>query len=108
MSTDLKTTVISALDAILALGELPECVGSYKDKPTSYMSADRRGTGYLADHITTDDSYEYRVNGAGLKLYSHSALGKVSIRIGGDQRDSYPTFVQRANALLRERGLQRA
>ncbi len=108
MSTDLKTPVLEAVQALLTLGDDAECIGTYKDKPTSYLSKDRRGAEYVADRVAGDDNYEYRLNGAGLKLYSSSFGGKVNMRVGGDQANLYPVYVQRANALLKERGLQRA
>jgi len=55
-------------------------------------------------------SHETRLNGAGFKMYTRSWVQgeqtQVRMRLGGDQRDMYPNFVAKANARLKELGLQ--
>lgn len=49
------------------------------------------------------NSSEYRLNGAGLKLYVHRGY----VSIGGDQEGYYVGTVTRMNNILRRRGLLR-
>lgn len=66
-----------------------------------------------AKKIVEQESSEFRLNNAGLKLYSHglkvdySTPGKVtfSVRVGGDQARDYAAFVEFANARLAELGI---
>lgn len=63
----------------------------------------------MARKIVEDDSHEFRLNGAGLKLYTRGVKvgfmrGELSfnMRVGGDQASDYPEFVQWANKRLAE------
>ncbi|MDP2951189.1 MAG: hypothetical protein Q8N55_02275 [bacterium] len=48
---------------------------------------------------------EFRLNGAGLKLYV-SYNGKLKAKVGGDQYNEYPQTGPALNAILEKRGLQ--
>ena len=50
-----------------------------------------------------DGPGEYRLNGAGLKLY----VGRDGAIVSGDQYDRYPDTAPKLNAILTERGLHR-
>ena len=53
--------------------------------------------------VLNSHSYEYSLNGAGLKLYSSAFDGKLErIRIGGDQSECDPDFVYAANNHIEE------
>lgn len=49
-----------------------------------------------------DHSFEFRINGAGLKMYFSHRGPKGRITIGGDQADLYPEFVEKVNGLIRK------
>jgi hypothetical protein len=74
----------------------------------------------LIDRIAGDfsnDSHEFRLNGAGLKMYwiverenkipcsDSTSRCKFKCRIGGDQANMYPEFVEAANQYLKEKRL---
>lgn len=57
----------------------------------------------------TGDSHEFRLNGAGLKMYwlvDRNDNG-FQCRIGGDQAKDYPLFVSEAEQLIKMYGYQR-
>jgi len=59
----------------------------------------------IVNKITNDytgESHEFRLNGAGLKMWwrLNRSLGFLKIRIGGDQARQYPFFVAAVNKLL--------
>jgi hypothetical protein len=63
----------------------------------------------MARDIVTDDSHEFRLNGAGLKLYTRGVKVGImrrevqfNMRVGGDQASAYPEFVEWANNRLAE------
>jgi len=58
----------------------------------------------IVESLVDDSDQEYRLNGAGLKLYKSSLDG--NIEVGGDQKDDYKEFVDIANAHLEAAGLQ--
>lgn len=108
---DLSITIRSALARLFRLGQKSEYVGI-------------NGAGCPVSHLNTNDiirvskeildkgSLEYRLNGAGLKLYgsvtTNSKTGEkiIRLRVWGDQRHSYPDFVNQANVILAELRLQ--
>lgn len=65
------------------------------------------GVEAFARRIIAQNGSEYRINSAGLKLYItiNKPLNKVSVRIGGDQADDYPTFVPAVKHKLIDMGL---
>lgn len=58
----------------------------------------------------SNESHEYRLNGAGLKLYwmvdrqDQTQSTRFKCRVGGDQRADYLFFTQAANDMIAERG----
>lgn len=65
------------------------------------LGPDRMVSKFLHEH------QEYRLNGAGLKIYTRgSAEGVYFARVSGDQAKDYPQFVEEANRYLEEIGLQ--
>jgi len=50
------------------------------------------------------DHNEYRLNGAGLKMYWVVDQGKFKCRIGGDQAKDYPLFVEAVTKFIHQRG----
>lgn len=62
----------------------------------------------LIDRIKGDytkQGHEYRLNGAGLKMYWHlNRNNRFSCRIGGDQAKDYLEFTVKANALIKDLG----
>lgn len=61
----------------------------------------------------TEQSHEWRLNNAGLKLYWHvrkredNGWREFKCRIGGDQAKDYPGFVVAAEKLIKHNGFER-
>jgi hypothetical protein len=75
----------------------------------SYTVREERSLEKMARDIVTDDSHEFRLNGAGLKLYTRGVKVGImmrhvqfNMRVGGDQASAYPEFVEWANNRLDE------
>lgn len=62
----------------------------------------------VADDIVNKDGVSFRLNGAGLKLYSAhvNTIRGVRLVVCGDQVSMYPKFVEQANKLLQKEGYQ--
>lgn len=76
---------------------------------SSLCEHERVGISRLASEIVTGEQGEFRLNGAGLKLYTRGVRvtfmdGEItfSMNVWGDQRDSYPAFVEFANRRFAE------
>ena len=65
----------------------------------------RGGSLALAKRLVECQS-EFRLNGAGLKLYVSVDQGKIRARVGGDQFDQYPATGPVLNGILAEKGFQ--
>lgn len=61
----------------------------------------------FVERVSEGDGTEYRLNGAGLKLYirTNKASNKVRVAIGGDQASYYPTFVDAVEHEIERRNL---
>lgn len=61
----------------------------------------------FAKRVMEGGGTEYRLNGAGLKLYVdyNKGLNRLRLSIGGDQRGDYPTLVEAVKADIKRRGL---
>jgi hypothetical protein len=57
----------------------------------------------IAENLV-DKPGEYRLNGAGLKLYTSISRGKLSVVISGDQFSKYPKTGSAIKELIKERG----
>ena len=58
----------------------------------------------MVEQVASGRSVEFRLNGAGLKLYVSARPSRWTV--GGDQRGRYAAFCEAANTFLRERGLR--
>ena len=112
-----RVTVINEFAIRLALAELARLGSDHPGRP---------GYGHPCSHLIADaitwqshvicltakifalgSHSEYRLNGAGLKLYYHRWQdGHIDMTVGGDQAADYPVFVRAANTYLRRVGLQ--
>jgi len=62
------------------------------------------GIDRLAEKLLSGHSTEFRLNGAGLKLYVSTWKG---CSVSGDQYGSYPSTGPKLNKILKERGIHR-
>lgn len=59
------------------------------------------------ERVASGQQVEFRLNGAGLKLYTRGdprTHQRVKMRVGGDQARQYPGFVEEANNWLSSKG----
>jgi hypothetical protein len=103
-------TLRQMLLALAQLGQEPQCVGPKGwGVPVSHLLSDN--VERVVNYFLSSDHGEYRLNGAGLKLHAcwlrnDDGERVIRMRVGGDQADQYRKYVEQANALLKERGLQ--
>lgn len=119
----MRPKVVTVLTEMLTRGQNPDWIG-LGSSPVSYVqcrfctegiahtgflcSHEQRTIERYADEIVNGDQHEYRLNGAGLKLYTRGVrVGydlsvTFSMNVWGDQRADYPQFVEFANARLDE------
>ena len=98
------------IQALINMAVRAEYLGDNNSNPCSCLIEDGMRIGGVeawVKKIVNNSGGEYRLNGAGLKMYvtiNHTGM-RAMVNFGGDQAHMYPEFVQEAKICAMKMGL---